>query len=99
MQLQRRRHVVLFRLHDDVPDAVLDEVITMLRSLGRSAGVLEWHVELSLDRRKGRVVVENGLFESESAFDAWAASNAHAAAGTRMAQLADWLVGDYVELA
>lgn len=89
------RHVVLFRLHDDVPAERRDEALRQLRALGDGPGILEWHIELSLDERKGTVIVEDATFESAQALQTYRDSPAHRETVALMAQIADWLVGDY----
>jgi heme-degrading monooxygenase HmoA len=91
------RHVVLFRLHDDTDDATRDAAVAALASLHDLPGVLEWTVRVSDDTRKGVVVVENALFESEAAFRAFQAHPRHAEAGALLRETADWWVGDYPE--
>lgn len=91
------RHLVLFRVYDEVPDADVDDALEQLASLAQLPGVLEWTVRLSDDRRKGRILVENGLFESREAFQAFRVHPRHVQVGTVMRQLADWWIGDYEE--
>jgi hypothetical protein len=74
------------------------KAVNLLQELGQSAvGVREWVVTESLDSRKGDVIVENGLFENQAAFEEFRASEAHLEAGKFMQEIADWLVGDYLE--
>lgn len=89
------RHVVLFRVRDDVADPEVSAAIELLRSLGDGTGILSWTVELSRDRRKGRVIVEDGTFSSDEAFDAWRAHSRHQKAAEHLSGIADWLVGDW----
>lgn len=89
------RHVVLFRIHDDVPDDEVDRAVAALRALGDADGVLDWRVELSADTRKGRVVVEDAVLRDAGALARLRAGAAHASVAERMSRIADWLVGDY----
>lgn len=89
------RHIVLFRVRDDVTDPDVFAAMDDLRILGRAPGVMVWAVELSLDTRKGRVIVEDGTFCDRHAFDVWRDSEAHQRVAERMARIADWLVGDW----
>ncbi|WP_150957504.1 Dabb family protein [Microbacterium testaceum] len=89
------RHVVLFRVRDDVADPDLLAAIGALRALGDSPEVTQWAVELSLDTRKGRVVVEDGTFIDATAFQRWRGGEAHETVAARMAEIADWWVGDW----
>ena len=89
------RHVVLFRVRDDVTDPDVSRAIDLLRELGDEPGVTAWDIALSLDTRKGRVIVEDGTFADAAAFAAWRASPAHVRVAEHMASLADWIVGDW----
>ena len=89
------RHIVLFRVHDDVPDARLPEAIDGLASFSLFPGVTDWTVKLSLDARKGRIIVEDGTFESREAFEMFRVDPDHVRAGVMMAEISDWWVGDY----
>ncbi|WP_311210864.1 MULTISPECIES: Dabb family protein [unclassified Aeromicrobium] len=91
------RHLVLFRVYDAVADADVDDALVQLASLATLPGVLEWTVRLSDDRRKGRILVENGLFESQEAFEAFRVHPQHVQVSTVMRDLADWWIGDYEE--
>jgi hypothetical protein len=89
------RHIVLFRVHDDVSDAELERAVSALRALGNEIKAVSWHVELSLDSRKGRVIVEDATFADAAAFDRFRAHPAHLAIADHMARISDWWVGDY----
>ncbi|WP_144785409.1 Dabb family protein [Microbacterium sp. BH-3-3-3] len=89
------RHVVLFRVRDTVTDPELSAAIDELRAVGRAPGVTAWAIEMSLDTRKGRIIVEDGSFVDLSAFETWRAGDAHERVAERMAGLADWWVGDW----
>ena len=91
------RHIVLFRIHDDVPDATVDHALDVLTDLCSLPGVTHADVTLSDDRRKGRVIVQNVRFADRDAFDAFRAHARHAEAGALMRTIADWWVGDYPE--
>ena len=88
----------MFVVQPLVSDAAVAEAIKALRDLGRQPGIVSWRVELSQDVRKGRVIVENALFVDQAAFTAFRLSPEHQQVGARLAAIADWLVGDYVEL-
>ena len=90
------RHIVLFRVRDDVSDSDVLSAIEALRRLDSAPGVMEWTIELSLDTRKGRIIVEDGTFADEEAFAAWRDGEQHRSVAHLMAQLADWWVGDWV---
>lgn len=89
------RHVVLFRIYDEVDDADVDGIVADLQTLGDLPGILSWHVERSLDERKGRVIVEDATFESEAALDGFRVSERHRVVAERMSTMADWLIGNY----
>ena len=89
------RHVVLFRVHDETPDSDLEVAISSLRALGEEIDVNAWTIELSLDSRKGRVIVEDATFADAAAFQRFRAHPAHIAIADHMARISDWWVGDY----
>lgn len=91
------RHIVLFRIHDDVSDALLDEALTLLQGLREVPGVREWTVRLSDDPRKGRVVVQNSLFDEREAIEAFRVHPLHRRTTDLMRTIADWWIGDYEE--
>lgn len=87
-------HVVLFRMHDG---ADAEAAVAVLDASRPDDGVVDWVVTRSLDDRKGVVVVESVSFVDQAAFEEFRDSAAHRAAGAHMAQVSDWLVGDYEE--
>ncbi len=89
------RHVVLFRVREDVADPDVSAAIAELRAVGEDPGILSWDIALSLDTRKGRVIVEDGTFVDRAAFEAWRARFEHIRAGELMAQISDWWVADW----
>ena len=89
------RHIVLFRVHDDAPDAELEEALSALRALGDEIAKVSWNVELSIDARKGRVIVEDATFADAAAFDRFRAHPAHVTIADQMSRISDWWVGDY----
>lgn len=88
--------MVLFRIHDEVSDQRVTEAIDALRSLAVLPGIESWTVELSLDRRKGRVIVEDGVFSDQIAFEAFRAAPLHKSTAEVMAEISVWWVGDYL---
>ncbi|MET2011792.1 Dabb family protein [Microbacterium chocolatum] len=91
------RHIVLFRVHDDVDGDRVTEAINRLRSLGVLAGIHSWRVELSLDVRKGRVIIEDGAFINPEAFEAFREDPRHAEVAAMMSKFSDWWIGDIAE--
>jgi len=89
------RHIVLFRVRDDVTDPDVSAAMDELRAVGDAPEVTAWTVVMSLDTRKGRIIVEDGHFLDRSAFETWRAREAHQRVAQRMAGLADWWVGDW----
>ena len=89
------RHIVLFRVHDAVSNAELEQAVSALRALGDEIEAVSWNVEVSLDPRKGRVIIEDTTFPDAAAFDRFRAHPAHIAIADRMARISDWWVGDY----
>lgn len=92
-----QRHIVLFRVRDDVASPELFAAIDTLRALEPVAGAELWRVELSTDARKGRVIVEDATFTTDAAFSRFLALPEHRAAGEVMARISDWWVGDYTD--
>lgn len=90
------RHIVLFRLHDDVSEADIGAAVAELRALGALPSVHAWRVEQSSDTRKGRILIEDATFASAKAFEAFRRDPAHLAAGAMMAEISDWWNGDYI---
>lgn len=88
------RHVVLFQLHEGT-DA--DAAVAALEAARPRLGASRWTITTSLDTRKGTVVVEDSTFDDEASFQAWRASEQHLAAVAHLREVADWLVGDWVE--
>lgn len=91
------RHIVLFRVYDDVADERVAEAIDALRSLSVLPGVTRWRVELSLDSRKGRVIVEDATFADRGAFDDFRIHSEHVRVAEQLSHVADWWNGDYVD--
>lgn len=89
------RHVVLFRVRDDVAGPELSAAMEGLKRLGDSPGIVEWTIELSLDERKGRIVIEDATFIDIDAFRTWRSGAAHREIASQMSEIADWLVGDW----
>lgn len=95
------RHVVLFRLREDVTPEAAAAARRLLEDLGDAVhdhpGLLSWRIEESLDARKGTVLVEEATFATEADFETFRGSELHRLATLEMAKVADWFVGDYVD--
>ena len=90
------RHIVMFRVYDTTADDDVAEAMDLLRGLKDLPGILAWRVELSEDRRKGRIIIEDSVFESFEAIDRFRVAPEHAVSSAKLASMADWLVGDYI---
>jgi hypothetical protein len=90
------RHIVLFRVHDDVDIELLGRTVEELDQFAHLPGVMSWAVRRSLDEREGRIIVEDATFESREAFEKFRADPRHIEAGRRMSLISDWWVGDYL---
>lgn len=90
------RHIVLFRVHDDVSDGRATAAVRRLRSLAVLPGVLSWRIEQSLDTRKGRLIVEDASFADREAFESFRADTRHAVVAAMMSEISDWWIGDYI---
>lgn len=89
------RHVVLFRIHDQVDDRIVAAALDELRVLGQRALAFDWRIELSQDERKGRIIVEDVTFADRAQFETFRMSEEHARAHELMSPISHWLVGDY----
>ncbi|MDQ1204481.1 Dabb family protein [Microbacterium sp. SORGH_AS_0862] len=90
------RHIVLFRVYEDVANERVTEAIDALRSLSVLPGVTHWRVEVSLDARKGRVIVEDATFADRHAFDGFRIHPEHVHVAEQLSRIADWWNGDYI---
>lgn len=92
------KHIVLFKIHDHVSDEDYQSAIIALQELGKGeSGIIQWQINSSIDTRKGRVIIEEAQFKDEEAFQSFRTSNKHVDVGNRMKEIADWLVGDYIQ--
>jgi heme-degrading monooxygenase HmoA len=91
------RHIVLFRFHEGVDPASREAATQLLRGLGGQPGILNWRVELSTDSRKGHVVAQDFLFESQEAFQEFRKSDAHTVTAGFMRTIADWWIADFAD--
>lgn len=88
------RHVVLFRIHDHVPDETITEALERLRRLA-AVTAADGEVRLSEDLRKGRVIVEDLTFGTRADLDRFRAHPNHRAMGEQMKEISDWLIADW----
>lgn len=89
------RHIVLFRVFDDVSNERVSEATGRLASLATLPGVESMRVERSLDGRKGLVLIEDATFVDAAAFASFRIAPAHVEVAAEMAEISDWWVGDY----
>jgi hypothetical protein len=89
------RHIVLFRLHDDVDEIDVERAADALTGLASDLGLDSWRIERSIDVRKGRILVEDATFVDRSAFERFRATPEHARVAAMMSRISDWWVGDY----
>lgn len=91
------RHIILFKLHPNVDENTKSEAIKILKNLSNHKGIIEWEIKESLDKRKGVVIAETGLFSDMESFENYKKSEKHIAAGEFMGKISDWFVADYEE--
>lgn len=92
------RHIVFFKLKEGVGESVRQEAIGRLTSMGQNdPDVHSWTIKLSLDSRKGDIIIENGLLTDQTALERFRLSDKHRKVGEFMREIADWWVGDYEE--
>ena len=89
------RHVVLFRIHDDVGEHDVARAVDGLRSLSDLPGISTWTIARSLDDRKGRILIEDAEFTDADVFAAFRAHPRHSAVAAELAAISDWWIGDY----
>ncbi|MGZ0069645.1 Dabb family protein [Microbacterium arborescens] len=89
------RHIVLFRIHDEVSDERVTEAIDALRSLAVLPGIQSWRIAHSVDARKGHALVEDATLTDRSSFEVFRAHPTHEAVAQQMSEITDWWVGDY----
>src|SRR5262245_60878459 len=80
-RMARYRHIILFHRRPGTTAEQRDTAVTMLELAGSFPGILEWTIELSLDTRKGDVIVENSVFEGPEAVERFRVSEEHRAVG------------------
>lgn len=88
-------HAVSIAYRDEVSQDKVDQSIAALHALGKEPGVLAWMIAPSLDQRKGRVVLELGVFTCGQAFLDWRKSDAHMTFAQATSEIADWTVVDF----
>ena len=91
------RHIILFKLYEGTDSQKEAKAVSLLKALGEgNEEILEWRIARSIDTRKGIIVIENGLFKNEEAYERFRKSDKHQETVSFMSQIADWTVGDYI---
>jgi len=92
------RHIILFKLYEGTDSQKEAKAVSLLKALGEgNEEILEWRIARSIDTRKGIIVIENGLFKNEEAYERFRKSDKHSEIVKFMSQIADWTVGDYID--
>jgi hypothetical protein len=88
-------HIVVFRLRPEVTIEALAERLAEFETLKTiTPGIVSAGITKNLDVRKGWTHVEVVVFTDVEAFIAWHDHPAHKAFGTRMYDVAEWVVAD-----
>jgi heme-degrading monooxygenase HmoA len=88
-------HVVMFNFHEEASPEQVTKAIRMCRALKELPGVLAWTVQESLDNRKGRTVLELGVFENGQAFLDFRNDPTHQEFANYVRDHADWNIVDF----
>jgi hypothetical protein len=88
-------HVVMFNFHEEASPEQVTKAIRMCRALKELPGVLAWTVQESLDNRKGRTVLELGVFENGQAFLDFRNDPTHQEFASYVRDHADWNIVDF----
>lgn len=93
------RHVVLIKFNPDVPKETREEVHNLYQKIteacgGKEAGILEFIVEWSLDKRTSDLV-EIALFDSPEALGNFRTHKAHVELTNLLHTVANWWVGNF----
>ncbi|MDB5183186.1 MAG: NAD-dependent epimerase/dehydratase [Candidatus Saccharibacteria bacterium] len=92
------RHIVFFSMKTSASDEEMDEAIGRLKKIGKKTnGARLWNVSKSMDFRKGRIFIQNTVFDSVDSFEKYRNSKDHADFAQYMSKIADWSTGDYLE--
>lgn len=88
-------HTVMITFRETATDSDIAQLIEELRSLQELPGVMALMVRgESLDQRKGRIVLEQVVFENGQAFLDWREHPRHQAFAERLRGFADWVISD-----
>jgi hypothetical protein len=91
------RHIVMFRFHDFLDEEARMEIVTEIRETAVPEGAIEWRFESSTDTRKGAVIVQNVLFDSQGSFARYRASEIHIQMARTLSNVSNWQIADYEE--
>ena len=88
-------HALMFNFRDGAPQEAVDRAVRMVRALGELPGILAWTIQESLDQRKGRTVLELGIFKNGQAFLDFRDHPEHQAFTGYVRDYADWNIVDF----
>lgn len=88
-------HVLMFKFRDEASKEEIDTSIEMAKKLGELPGIVGWNIQESIDQRKGRTVIELGVFESGQAFLDFRDHPVHQEFATYVRDYADWNIVDF----
>jgi hypothetical protein len=89
------RHIVLFRVRDEVTENAVDRAAEALTRLADFPGVVSWRIARSTDGRKGRVLIEDATFSDRGTFERFRADPEHVRVAAELSAISDWWIGDY----
>lgn len=90
-------HVILFEMYEGTTEGVRDEALRLMVAMCQDIpGIIKWHVAESSDYRKGVVLSEVIVFESNEAFEEFKRTPGHMAYAAFIRCWANWKISDYV---
>jgi hypothetical protein len=88
-------HTLIFRFRAEAPVETIEKSLQMLTELESLPGVLVWMIQESIDQRKGRTVLERGVFQDGQAFLDFRNAPQHQAFANFVKDYADWDIVDF----
>jgi hypothetical protein len=100
---EKLRHIVLISFKNSTPAAVRKDVYDRYQTLaedcgGKEAGILSWRVAKNMDLRNGVHLVEVARFSDNDALQRFRAHPKHKEITDILCNVADWQVGDFMEM-
>jgi hypothetical protein len=89
------RHLVLFRVHDEVTEDAVDRAAEALTRLADLPGIVSWRVARSTDCRKERVLVEDATLWRSRHVRANPGRPEHVRVAGALSAISDLWIGDY----